>query len=59
MSIFNAVVDAGVGLVNAAAQGIADVIQAIASTDVGTIVIVVLILLAGKAVLDKVNEKKK
>ena len=58
MGIFDVVTNAVVNLVGVVAQGAADILQAIAKMDVGTIVIVLLILFVGKVAYDKYNAKK-
>ena len=58
MGIFDVVTNAVVNLIGVVAQGAADILQAIAKMDVGTIVIVLAILFVGKVAYDKYNAKK-
>lgn len=57
--VFNAITNAGAGIINAAVEGVVNILQSAAATDVGTILVVAGILIVGKTIYDKVSAEKK
>ena len=63
MGVFDVTIDAGANLitsvVGAAVEGVVNIAQSVAATDVGTIVIVAVILIIAKKSYDKMASEKK
>lgn len=53
MSVFDAILNATGGLINATVEGTINVLSAAAAVDVGTIAVVIAILYVGNKVLNK------
>lgn len=63
MGVFDVTIEAGANLitsvVGAAVEGVVNIAQSVAATDVGTIVIVAVILIIAKKSYDKMASEKK
>jgi hypothetical protein len=57
--VFNAITNAVSEVAVAGVEGIVNILQSAAATDVGTIFVVVGILYVGKKVYDKMSQEKK